>query len=73
MPIGSNWQEITYQNNGTIVVGNLDRNQPVQGNGRYAVPRRWGGYGRRIDLASDGGSVSTIFDIKWYEPWRGHL
>lgn len=67
------WQNVIYYQNGTFQTTPPDRNQPVQGNGRYSVPRRYGGMVHRVDLQSDGGSTAKIWDVNWYEPWRGHL
>lgn len=67
------WRQVVYNQNGTMTVLPWDRNQPVQGNGRYTVPRRYGGMVGRIDLQSDGGSTAQIWNVKWSEPWRGSL
>lgn len=69
----STWQRVTYNQNGTITVSNPDLNQPVQGNGRYAVPRMFGLVAKRIDLQSSEGSTSRIWDYRWTEPWRGSV
>ena len=67
------YQNVVYYQNGTMAIIPLDDNQPVQGNGRYVVPQRFGGTVRRIDTQSSEGSTSTIWDIKWSEPWRGSV
>lgn len=67
------WQRVTYNMNGTTVVSNPDLNQPIHGNGRYAVPRLFGTMVKRVDLQSSEGSTAKIWDYRWYEPWRGSV
>lgn len=67
------WRQVVYNQNGTFTTTPWDRNQPVQGNGTYAVPRRFGGVASRIDLQSDAGSTAQIWNVKWFEPWRGSI
>lgn len=67
------WQHVVYNTDGSVNVLNPQVNQPVQGNGRYVPPAGYGAMVQKVDLQSDGGSTSTIWNSNWYEPWRGSI
>lgn len=65
------WNHMIVYQNGEIEVGPFHRNQPVQGNHVFTVHPRFGFVANKIDLQSYEGSTSTIWNYKWFEPWRG--
>lgn len=67
------WQHVVYNTDGSINILPAQINQMVQGNGRYAPPASYGAMVQRVDLQSDAGSSSTIWNSNWYEPWRGSI
>lgn len=67
------WQHVVYNTDGSINILPAQINQMVQGNGRYSPPAGYGAMVQRVDLQSDAGSSSTIWNSNWYEPWRGSI
>jgi hypothetical protein len=66
------WNTMTVWQNGQVTVQPQGLNQPVNGAGRYQVPRGFGSQVRLILGQSSEGSQGPVWSVNWYTPWLGN-
>jgi hypothetical protein len=66
------WNTMTVWQNGQVSVQPQGINQPVNGSGRYQVPRGFGSQVRLMMLQSAQGSQGPIWSVNWETPWLGN-
>jgi hypothetical protein len=64
---------VTYNQSGAITITPQGMNQPISGGGRYLTPAGYGETVRKIEVQGSDGSVNIVWNVNWYEPWRGSV